>query len=148
MVAQTHRRWEVYVGGPRSGRCMAPPNARHAFGLSCGSRSVGRIRKPWRYEGFANAQPFEEPSRWASARKGERGMLRTVALGALFLIALSQPVLAERGAKDEYGNHQRGHVGGGLRFCALQLCDLAAHREPVMLRRLMEKRVAACPRFP
>jgi hypothetical protein len=73
-------------------------------------------------------------------------MLRTVALGALFLIALSQPVLAERGAKDEYGNPQRGHVGGGrLRLCAVQLCDeLAAHRELVRLRRLIEKRGPSC----
>jgi hypothetical protein len=82
-------------------------------------------------------------------RGRERGMLRTVALGALFLIATSQPVLAERGAKDEYGNHQRGHVGGGrLRLCAIQLCDSAARREPEMLRRLMEKRRPSCPAAP
>jgi hypothetical protein len=75
-------------------------------------------------------------------------MLRTAALGALLLIALSQPVLAERGAKDEYGNYQRGHVGGGrLRLCLVQLCD-AARREPVTLRRLMEKRAPGCPDSP
>jgi hypothetical protein len=72
-----------------------------------------------------------------------RGMLRTVALGALFLIALSQPVLAERGAKDEHGNRQHGHVGGGLLRCAVQLCE-AARREPAMLRRLMEERGPSC----
>jgi hypothetical protein len=71
-------------------------------------------------------------------------MLRAAALGALFLIALSSPVLAERGAKDEHGNYQRGHVGGGLRSCAAQLCDLAARHELVRLRRLMEKGGPSC----
>jgi hypothetical protein len=71
-------------------------------------------------------------------------MLRIAALGALFLIALSQPVLAERGAKDEYGNRQGGHVGGGLLRCALQLCE-AARREPVRLRHLMEQGGPSCP---
>jgi hypothetical protein len=72
-------------------------------------------------------------------------MLRTAALGALLLLALSQPVLAERGAKDEHGNRQHGHVGGGLRSCVVQLCnDLAARRERVRLQRLMEKRGPSC----
>jgi hypothetical protein len=72
-------------------------------------------------------------------------MLRVAALGALFLIALSQPVLAERGAKDEYSNYQRGHVGGGrLRLCLVQLCD-AARRDPETLRRLMETGAPGCP---
>jgi hypothetical protein len=72
-------------------------------------------------------------------------MLRIVALGAMLLVGLSQPVLAERGAKDEYGNHQHGHVGSGrLRLCAMALCDLAARREPAMLRRLMERRGRGC----
>jgi hypothetical protein len=73
-------------------------------------------------------------------------MLRTAGLCALLLVAMSQPVLAERGAKDEHGNHQHGHVGSGrLRLCAMALCGLAARREPVVLRRLMERSGRGCP---
>ena len=72
-------------------------------------------------------------------------MLRTAAFGALLLIALPQPVLAERGAKDEYGNRQHGHVGGGLRHCVVQLCnDLAAQRERVRLQHRMGKSGPSC----
>jgi hypothetical protein len=76
-------------------------------------------------------------------------VLRTAVLGALFLIALSQPVLAERGAKDEYGNHQHGHVGGGgLRLCAIQLCDFGSASRAGNAAASDGRRGTGLPRFP